>query len=42
MAEKTEFEHAEPRKGDDVFGTSGVEELSPAEDRRLLRRIDMW
>lgn len=42
MAEKTEHEHVEPEKGDDVFGTYGVEELTPEEDKRLLRRIDMW
>lgn len=41
MTEKIDYEHAEPQKGDDVYG-DGVEDLSPAEDKRLLRRIDMW
>lgn len=41
MAEKTDYEHAEPQKGDDIYG-DGVEQLSAAEDKRLLRRIDMW
>ena len=40
MAEKVEFEHADPQKGDDILG--GEQELTPAEDKRLLRRIDMW
>ena len=41
MTEKIEVEHAAHQKGDDV-ATDRVEELTPEEDRRLLRRIDMW
>lgn len=42
MTEKAEFEHVEPEKANDILGTEGMEALSPAEDKRLLRRIDMW
>lgn len=40
MTEKIEVEHA-AHKGDDV-DTDMIEDLSAAEDKRLLRRIDMW
>ena len=41
MAEKADYDHAEQLKGDDV-ATHGAVELTPGEDRRLLRKIDMW
>lgn len=44
MAEKIEYEDAPQHKaGDDVAaGIVSAEELSPEEDKKLLRRIDMW
>lgn len=39
MTEKIEVEHA-AYKGDDVANDT-IEELTPEEDKRLLRRIDM-
>lgn len=41
MTEKIEVEHVAQQKGDDVE-TYMIEELTQAEDKRLLRRIDMW
>ncbi|SPN97700.1 uncharacterized protein DNG_01213 [Cephalotrichum gorgonifer] len=41
MAEKTEVEHVAQQKEHDIAAGSMAEELSAAEDKRLLRRIDM-
>lgn len=40
MTEKIEVAHT-AHKGDDI-DTETIEDLSAAEDKRLLRRIDMW
>lgn len=41
MAEKTSKE--QPKiSADMAAGTVSAEELSPDEDRRILRRIDLW
>lgn len=40
MTEKIEVEHA-AHKGDDIDAET-IEELSAAEDKRILRRIDIW
>lgn len=42
MAEKIEIENAAGVKGDYDVASGTAEELTPAEDKRLLRKIDMW